>query len=114
MSQYLLSIFQPPGEMPDEAALTEIMRQVEELNDELRAAGAWVFGNGLEAPETATVLRADGDDVLVTDGPFVELKEHLGGFSIIEAADLDEALRWGTKLARVLGLPVEVRPFVGR
>lgn len=114
MRQYLLSIFQPPGEMPDHEALVAIMAEVGALNDEMRAAGAWVFGNGLEAPDTATVLRADGGDVLVTDGPFVELKEHLGGFTIINAEDLDDALGWGRKLARVLGLPVEVRPFVSQ
>ncbi|MCG8916003.1 YciI family protein [Actinokineospora sp. PR83] len=114
MRQYLLSIFQPPGEMPDRETLAAIMAEVGALNDEMRAAGAWVFGNGLEAPDTATVLRADGDDVLVTDGPFVELKEHLGGFTVINAEDLDDALAWGRKLARVLGLPVEVRPFVSQ
>ena len=114
MRQYLLSIYQPPGEMPDQEALAAIMAQVEALNDEMRAAGAWVFGNGLEAPETATVLLARGDEVLVTDGPFVELKEHLGGFTIVNAEDLDAALGWGRRLAGVLGLPVEVRPFVPR
>ncbi|WP_424187304.1 YciI family protein [Actinokineospora sp. G85] len=108
---YLLSIFQPEGPTPTEEQLAPVMAELGKLNDELRAAGAWVFGQGLEAPETATVLRADGDGVLVTDGPFVELKEYLGGFSVIRAADLDEALGWGGRLARVLGLPVEVRPF---
>jgi hypothetical protein len=71
-----------------------------------------VFSGGLNAPGTATVLRFDGRDVLVTDGPFAEGKEYLGGFTIVRAADLDAALEWGRRLARVVTLPIEVRPFV--
>ena len=86
----------------------------------LRAAGAWVFTGGLHPPATATVVRLQGDELLVTDGPFTEGKEHIGGFFVIEAADLDAALAWGRKLTQALsitrdgrraGLPVEVRPF---
>lgn len=66
---------------------------------------------GLCAPTTATVLRARGGDVLVTDGPYTEGKEHLGGFTIVEAPDLDAALEWGRKLTRATTLPIEVRPF---
>jgi len=87
------------------------MRDLEALNDELRAAGVWVFAAGLHPPETATVVKAKGDEVLVTDGPFTEGKEHLGGFTVIEVDDLDAALGWARKLAKVLrNLPVEVRP----
>lgn len=111
MKQYLLSIYQPTGGMPDPGFLAGVMRDVEQLNRELRAAGAWVFAGGLHAPESATVLRADGDDVLTTDGPFAEGKEHLGGFTIISADDLDSALDWGRRLAKATTLPVEVRPF---
>ncbi|MFI7670959.1 YciI family protein [Nocardia sp. NPDC049526] len=109
MQQYLLSIYQPEGSPPPEN-LDEIMRDLYALNDEIRAAGAWVFAAGLHAPSTATVLRAQGNDVLVTDGPYVESKEYIGGFTVIQAADLDEALDWGKKMAAVLTLPIEVRP----
>lgn len=110
MKHYLLSIYQPDGEgVPDN--LDEIMRDLGALNDEMRAAGAWVFAAGLHAPGTSTVLHARGDDVLITDGPYVEGKEHIGGFTVIRAADLDEALEWGRKLTSVLTLPIEVRPI---
>lgn len=109
MKHYLLSIYQPDAGAPEN--LDEIMRELGALNDEMRAAGTWVFAAGLHAPGTATVLRARGEDVLVTDGPYVEGKEHIGGFTVIRAADLDEALEWGRKLTAVVGLPVEVRPI---
>ncbi|WP_433714918.1 YciI family protein [Nocardia sp. CA-084685] len=109
MKQYLLSIYQPDDTPPPDN-LDEIMRDLYALNDEIRAAGAWVFAAGLHAPSTATVLHAKGDDVLVTDGPYVESKEHIGGFTVIQAADLDEALDWGKRMAAVLTLPIEVRP----
>lgn len=89
------------------------MRDVEELNREMRAAGAWVFGAGLLPPSSATVLRHADGEVLMTDGPFAEGKEHLGGFTIVKAPDLDAALEWGKKLARATTLPIEVRPFQG-
>jgi hypothetical protein len=112
MPKYLLTIYQPDGEPPPPEVLQPVMQQLDVLNHEMREAGVWVFGNGLHPPETATVLRATGDDVLLTDGPYVEGKEHVGGFDIIEAADLDAALQWGRKLARILApLPIEVRPF---
>jgi hypothetical protein len=111
MKQYLLSIYQPEG-APEPEVLAQVMKNLDVLNQEMRAAGAWVFGNGLHPPETATVLRATDSEVLVTDGPFIEAKEFLGGFTIIQAADLDEALRWGRRLAGVLKpLAIEVRPF---
>lgn len=109
MKQYLLTIYQPDtGPPPDN--LDEIMSDLAALNDEMRTAGAWVFAAGLHAPSTATVLRAKDSDVLVTDGPYLESKEYIGGFTVIQAADLDEALHWGKKMAAVLTLPVEVRP----
>jgi hypothetical protein len=111
MKQYLLSIYQPEGR-PEPEVLDRVMKNLDTLNEEMRAAGAWVFAGGLHPPGTATVLRAPGDDVLVTDGPFIEAKEFLGGFTILQAADLDEALGWGRRLAEVLaGLAIEVRPF---
>jgi hypothetical protein len=111
MKQYLLSVYQPEGR-PEPEVLDRIMKNLDALNEEMRAAGAWVFAGGLHPPATATVLRASGDDVLVTDGPFIEAKEFLGGFTILQANDLDEALGWGRRLAEVLaGLAIEVRPF---
>lgn len=114
MKQYLLSVYQPEGNPPPPEVLGPIMSRLETLNDEMRTAGTWVFGAGLHEPSTATVLRASGSDVLVTDGPFVEGKEYLGGFTVIRAADLDEALGWARRLAAVLEpLWIEVRPFAG-
>ncbi len=110
--QYLLSIYQPDGEVPAPEVLEPIMRNLTALNEEMRTKGVWVFGVGLHPASTATVLRAKDDDVLITDGPFAEGKEHIGGFTIIKAADLDEALEWGRRLAAVLSpLSIEVRPI---
>ncbi|MBB2914199.1 hypothetical protein FHS43_005511 [Streptosporangium becharense] len=113
MKHYLLSIQQPDGGPPAPEVLEPIMRNVKAFNDELRAAGAWVFAGGLHDPATATVVRVRDEEVLITDGPYAEGKEHVGGMSIIAAPDLDAALEWGGKLARVTTLPVEVRPFQG-
>jgi len=111
MKQYLLSIYQPEGR-PEQEVLDRVIRDLDVLNKEMQEAGAWVFAGGLHPPATATVLRATDDDVLVTDGPFIEAREFLGGFTVIQAADLDEALTWGRKLATVLSpLSIEVRPF---
>jgi hypothetical protein len=114
MSNYLLSVVQPFAEgTPPPDNIDEIVAALEALNAEMKAAGAWVFSGGLHGPSTATVLRAQGDDVVMTDGPFAEGKEHLGGFTIVEAPDLDAALEWGRKAAGATTLPVEVRPFQG-
>jgi hypothetical protein len=113
MKHYLLSIQQPDGGPADPELLEPIMRNVAAFNEELRGAGAWVFAGGLHDPSTATVVRLQNGELLTTDGPYVEGKEHVGGLSIIRAADLDEALEWGRKLARAVTLPVEVRPFQG-
>ncbi|MDI3407126.1 YciI family protein [Streptomyces cavernicola] len=111
MQQYLLSIYQPDGAPPAPEVLDPIMRNVEAVNAELREAGAWVFAGGLHPPSTATVLRGKGEEILATDGPYVEGKEHLGGFTVIRAEDLDAALEWGRKLAAATTLPIEVRPL---
>ncbi|HZY27219.1 MAG TPA: YciI family protein [Jiangellaceae bacterium] len=111
MKQYLLSVYQPEGEPPPPEVLDPIMRDLEVVNQELKAAGAWVFTAGLHPPSTATVVRLRGGDVLMTDGPFAEGKEHIGGFTIIKAPDLDAALDWARKLARASTLPIEVRPL---
>ena len=114
MKEYLLSIYQPDGDPPPREVLEPIMRDIHALEQQMKAAGVWVFSGGLHAPSTATVLRLRDGDLLLTDGPFAEGKEHLGGFTIIKAPDLDAALEWAAKLARALALlPVEVRPFQG-
>ena len=111
MKQYLLGVYQPDGQPPPPQALEKVMRDVYALREEMKAAGAWVFAAGLHPASTATVVRIKDDETLLTDGPFAEGKEHLGGFSIIRAADLDAALDWGRKLARATTLPIEVRPI---
>jgi hypothetical protein len=114
MKQYLLTIYTPEGPTPPPEFLEPIMRDLDVLNAEIKAAGAWVFTGGLNAPSTATVLHVKDGDVLTTDGPYIEGKEYVGGFTIVKADDLDAALYWGRKLAKILvGLTVEVRPFEG-
>lgn len=111
MKQYLLSIYQPDGDPPPADELAAIVRDLAALRDELKAAGAWVFAGGLEGPRTAKVMHPRGERMPMTDGPYVEAKEHIGGVNIINAASLDEALEWGRKLARATTLPIEVRAF---
>jgi hypothetical protein len=111
MRQYLLSIYQPDGDPPPPEVLEPIMADLGRLNDDLRAAGAWVFSAGLHPASSATVIRARDGEPLLTDGPFTEGKEHLGGFTVIAAPDLDAALAWGSRMAKILApLSVEVRP----
>ncbi|MPY99528.1 MAG: hypothetical protein GEU97_16300 [Actinophytocola sp.] len=104
MPQYLLSVYQPDGPVPEP--------DVRAVNAEMQEAGAWVFAGGLFPPSTATVLHAKDGDVLTTDGPYIDGKEHIGGFTVIQASDLDEALEWGRKLATAITLPIEVRPLI--
>jgi len=111
MKRYLLNIYQPDGPTPPPRVLETVMRDVEALVREVKAAGAWVFNGGLYPSSTATVLRPRDGDVLMTDGPFAEGKEHIGGCLIIKARDLDSALEWGRRAARATTLPIEVRPF---
>lgn len=113
MTQYLLSIYQPVGEPPAPEELAQVMQRVEAVDREMREAGVWVFAGGLHPTATATVVRAEGDETLITDGPYLEGKEHLGGFTVISAPDLDAALAWASKLAEATTLPIEVRPFHG-
>jgi hypothetical protein len=112
MPRYLMTVVEPstgPGLAP--GRLDQIMKDVDALHREMQDAGVWVFGGGLHPPGTATTLRPRGDEVLLTDGPFVEGKEHVGGFSVIDVPDLDAALAWGRKLVRATTIPIEVRPF---
>ena len=114
MTQYLLTIYQPDGPTPPPEVLEAVGRELHGLNQDLKSAGAWVFANGLHPPSTATVVRAQGGDLLITDGPYIEGKEHVGGFWIITAPDLDAALAWARRAARATTLPIEVRPFHDR
>ena len=112
MKQYLLSVFEVEGRpVPAQDVIDKMYRDVDELNAELQAAGAWVFAGGLHPSSSATVLQVNDGEVLTTDGPFAEGKEHLGGFWVIQAPDLDAALAWGAKATRACAGPVEVRPF---
>jgi hypothetical protein len=112
MPQYLLSVYQPDGDPPPPEVLDPIMASVQAWNSDLRAAGAWVFTGGLHPASTATVIRDRDGGPVITDGPFTEGKEHLGGFTVINAADLDAALNWARQLAAATTLPIEVRPLV--
>ena len=114
MTQYLLSVHSVDGEVGDpmtDEEMQQSWKQIQLLNQELKAAGAWVFGGALDEPDTATVVRISDGEVLTTDGPFVEAREHLGGFYIIVAEDLDAALVWASKATAAVGKPIEVWPF---
>ena len=111
MKQYLLAMYQPDGELPSASFLEKVTRDIRALRQEMKEADAWVFSGGLHPPGTATVLRVQNNAVLTTDGPFIEGKEYIGGFTIVKVPDLDAALEWGRKLALVSTLPIEVRPF---
>jgi hypothetical protein len=110
MKQYLLSVIQPDGAPPPPAVLDQIMRDVDAVQEEMKAAGVWVFTAVLHEAEVSTVVRVKDGQPLFTDGPFAEGKEHIGGFTIVEAQDLDAALAWGRKFAQATTLPIEVRP----
>src|ERR1700730_6680385 len=112
MTQYLLAINQPDGPPPPSVDLEKIMRDVNAVVREMKAAGAWVFSGGLYPARATTVVRLRDGELLMTDGPYAEGKEHVGGLCIVDAPDLDAALEWARKLARAISpLPVEVRPF---
>ena len=111
MKQYLLSVYHPEDSIPEPEVAAKIMADVEALNTELQQTGAWVFAGGLHPSSTATVVRVEGDDILITDGPFAEGKEHIGGFWVIKAADHDAALAWAARATKACAQPVEVRPF---
>ena len=112
MTQYLLSVHHSPDAPPPPPEdMQKAFAQVDAFNAELQAAGAWVFAGGLHPPTVATVVRAENGETIITDGPFAETKEQLGGFWIITAPDLDAALAWAAKGSAACMGPVEVRPF---
>jgi hypothetical protein len=112
MARYMLSVHRrPDAPPPSPEQMQEEFQQVDQFNAEVKAAGVWVFGGGLLAPEIATVVNAKGGDIVITDGPFSETKEQLGGFWVISVPDLDAALEWAAKGSAACMDPVEVRPF---
>jgi hypothetical protein len=113
MKQYLMSVYlvddgTPP---PSPEQMQPVYERVAAFNTEVQAAGRWVFAGGLEPPSTATVVKSEGGETLIADGPFAEAKEHIGGFWVIKAEDLDDALAWAARGSQACGGPVEVRPF---
>jgi hypothetical protein len=114
MSNYLLSVCYPADAVqPPPEELAAIMTRVGALSTEMRSAGVWVFGGGLHDSSTATVVRDVDGEVSLTDGPFIESKEQIGGITIVDVEDLDQALAWGAKKSAAIGVPIEVRPFQG-
>lgn len=114
MTQYLLSVHHGDDlAMPEGVSVDQVFADVDAFNNRLQDAGAWVFGGGLMPASSATVVDATGPEVVTTDGPYLETKEYLGGFWVIEAADLDAALAWSRDASAACRGQVEVRPFQG-
>lgn len=112
MTQYLLSVHTIEGEAePPADEIQALYAAVDVFNKKVMDAGKWVFAGGLHPADTATVVDARSGETLFTDGPFAEAKEQLGGFWVIEAADLDEALGLAAEASTACQNPVEVRPF---
>jgi hypothetical protein len=112
MTQYMLSVHGADDqEMPEDFDIQAVYAAVDAVNDEIKAAGAWVFGGGLHPAGTATVVASNDGEIVMTDGPYVDAKEHIGGFWIIQVADLDAALAWAAKATVACQGPIEVRPF---
>ena len=111
MPRFMLAMYQPDGGPPPPEVLDPIMRKVGAVREEMQQAGVWVFSAGLDPAGPSVVVRSEDTGVLSTDGPYVEGKEHIGGFTIIEAADIDAAVEWAGKLTKASTLPIEVRQF---
>jgi hypothetical protein len=112
MKQFMLSVHHVEGEeTPSPETMQQMFKDVDALNADLQATGAWVFGCGLHEPSTATVVSVQDGDVLTTDGPFAEAKEHIGGFWIVKAPDLDAAMAIAARASKACQGPVEVRPL---
>jgi hypothetical protein len=112
MPEYLLSVHNVEGDpMPEPDVIQEMFAAVDAFNADLQASGVWVFAGGLQEADVATVVDGTGSEVVMTDGPFAETKEHLGGFWIVEVPDLDAALALAAKGSKACQGKVEVRPF---
>ena len=112
---YLLSTYavdgEPSAEPPPPEAMRAMMERIIALEADMEATGTFVFGGHLHGPDAATVVRTTDDALIMTDGPFIESKEHISGFYIISAEDLDAALAWAGRVSDCIGRPIEVRPF---
>jgi hypothetical protein len=114
LAQYLLSVHTVEGEAREpttDEQTQEFMRKIGELEQEMKAADALVYSGRLADVDTARVVRVERDETMISDGPFAETKEHLGGFYIVNANDIDEALSWASKTSACIGRPIELRPF---
>ena len=114
MARYMLSVHSVEGDVREPPTAEEMAhnwQQLQIVEAEMNSTGAWVFSARLHGPDTATVVRVANGEILTTDGPFAEAREHLGGFYVINADDLDAALTWASKVTRCIGVPIEVRPF---
>ena len=116
MTHYLMSVHGPAernefGDYGSKEAMEQAFADTGAFNDQLKADGYWVFAGGLEQATTATVVDGRGETPVITDGPYLETKEYIGGFWIIEAPDLDAALRWAAEGSKACAGRVEVRPF---
>ena len=114
MARYMLSVHSVEGDVREPPTAEEMDRSWQQLRiveAEMKSSGAWVFSARLHGPDTATVVRFANGEILTTDGPFAEAREHLGGFYVINSDDLDGALTWASKVTRCTGVPIEVRPF---
>lgn len=113
MTNYLIGLYDSPDGLPfTDDELPQVIADVDAVVTEAKEAGVWVFGGGLHGPDSATTVTASADGYVVSDGPYLESKEHLGGFSIVDVPDLDTALAWAKKLASACRQTQEVRPFM--
>ncbi|MEU5990867.1 YciI family protein [Spirillospora sp. NPDC047418] len=113
MKLYALNMIQPVGDPPPPEVLDKVMADIAEIRQDLEMEESWVFGRGFHGPEASTMVRCRGDEVVATDGPWTEGKEHIGGVTIIQVEDLDAALKVAARFCKATGLPMEVRPFQG-
>ncbi|MEO6997001.1 MAG: YciI family protein [Terracoccus sp.] len=115
MKTYLISLMSADGPPPDDIDISQMMADLELVNADIRAARGWVFAGGLADTASATTLRPGGRgrEAVLTDGPFVEVKEHLGGISVVKSDDYDQVIGWARRIHGATGLPIEVRPFMG-
>jgi hypothetical protein len=111
MTQYFIGMYQPDGGPPPDLDMERVMSDLGAIRDELKASGRWVFSGGLRDSDTATVVRVKDGETLTTDGPYIEGKEHIGGFNVVNLPDLDAALDVARRMSAATGLPTEVRPF---
>ena len=111
MKQYLISMYQPDGVVPPPEVLEPVMERLGKVEDEIKAAGQWVFSGGLHDSASTTLVRVKDGETLITDGPYIEGKEHIGGFYVLACPDLDAALGWAERIGEITTLPIEVRPF---